>query len=277
MKKKLVFVMTADGESEGNRALAIHFASIKRYSHIFDEAMCVIHEFSNAYEGETSALADRFIDSSKAKETVVSVRKIKDEDVPLFTYESEVLYRDVLCGKENDDKVIFFAHAKGYKRYSDTTIDQNQLDAWNMALWFLSLEYYEHHLYNLENNVNACFSGTFYGQFSRERIIMYSGTFYWVIPNSIKSSLNEIEMPTNRWFAEMLPFKTEKNCYYFPNIVLYPINPYYHSTRVLNGLLSLVENDYPGCFSKYKEYVCYLNEMTGLDIKDCTLEIKDEC
>ena len=270
MKKKLVFVMTADGKSEGNRALAIHFASIKRYSHIFDEAMCVIHEFSSAYEGEASALSDRFINSSFANETTVVIRKIKDEDVPLFTYESEVLYRDVLCDKNNDGYLIFFAHAKGYTAYeSSDYIKPYQLDAWITCLWFAN-NHFDDFAYSwlTQKRECACFCGTLYlnvGVINNYRD-HYCGTFYWVNPSTFRTYFDHIEKPSNRWYAEMVPSKIPIGAIYFPtryNDIDISKDIYWCIKDTLYNLKGI---------DAYREYLAYLNEETGLDIIDCTIE-----
>ena len=51
MKKKLVFVMTADGKSEGNRALAIHFAS--KNGEIFSYLIYIVHSKKVIYTSYT--------------------------------------------------------------------------------------------------------------------------------------------------------------------------------------------------------------------------------
>ena len=101
----------------------------------------------------------------------------------------------------------------------------------------------------------------------------YNGSFYWIIPSTIKKYMQKDFINLNGLrLSEILPVYTEKFCKYFPLIQLYPTNYYLNSTKILSYLLNEINDDKCDSINKYRDYLEYLNEETGLDIIDCTIE-----
>lgn len=179
IKKRLVFYFYATPEWREERAIKIHLECLKRYAHVFDEALFIIS-------------LDYPEDKELIKDVEIGLISLGFKDIKFKIHknspycEAEVFHDEVVDNLDKLDGLTFFGHTKGVTNYNSHSKDS--IDNWIIGLYYLSLEFID------EVEQSLCFyENRFYGSFLSllNNHFYYDGAFFWInccaVANDIKN------------------------------------------------------------------------------------------
>ena len=210
--RRLIFHFYAMPDYEKNPAYKMHFACLKRYSHLFDSAKFFISVDDTSNRSLITSVAAKIVSCG-------FVENVEFVVVKNTIYREALTFKDEIADKMDElSGLTFFAHTKGVSNVSSPENDVDSVLKWIFGCYYLSLERIDdvHNQMQVYQPQNQRF---FYGSFLKEVLpeygggtkygAEYEGSFYWINGQPLYDYINEnnLPMPRNfgRFYAERFP------------------------------------------------------------------------
>lgn len=246
--KNIVFHFYAPEGFENNEAIKIHLACLKRYSHIFDNALFII---------SVNDINDTALIGAAEKAIIdCGFRNIKFKVSENDCYCEAVTFKKEIIDKLGSfDGITFFGHTKGVTNVVNPNMDKISVLKWVAGMYYLNLNFVE----EAESVLVKEFK---YSMFGAYKVVddkienanrrWYAGTFYWINTNRLANNMKQrgIQIPRlhDRGYAEFIAGELD-NLGSHGDVYLFPFD--YDTAGFLIDFLLLNDGNE---IAKYREY-----------------------
>lgn len=203
--RRLIFHFFVNANWKSNPIYAVHAYFLKKYSHIFDDAVFII-SVDDVNDRQLIEDAEKFLIECGFKSITFKV-----EENSRF-YEVETFNKYIVQHMDTLNGLTFFGHVKGITDYYNPNMDREAILLWVASLYYLGLEFYKEAEW-AAYTAQSCFFGgpmMLYDKNSDiylpKNLFMYSGSFYWINCKEVYKRFNgQFPDIINRYYVEHFP------------------------------------------------------------------------
>lgn len=200
LKKKLVFYLYYADSKNSEEFYNFHFSCLKKYCHIFDEAVFVISVDDVSDYHLIREAEDKILDIFKGTSVSFDIHK-NDKMHEVYAFEKYVI------NTKDKDGLVFFGHSKGFSNIKK--FDKEYIYKWIAGMYYFNLNFMDE-VENLLLETKSISYGSFLmhdelNETNKYRWF-YIGTFFWINLGKLENYIrqNNIELPLicDRAYAE---------------------------------------------------------------------------
>ena len=210
--RRLIFHFYAVKGFEDNPAYKMHFACLRKYSHVFDSAKFIISVDDVKDRELISQVASKIAACGFVENTEFVVRENG------IYREAETFKREIADNLDNLSGLTFFAHTKGVSNVVSRPEITHSILRWIFGCYYLSLTFLHDVHAQMQMYQHFC-QRFFYGPFLRsipqnnngapKYGAEYEGAFFWIncfaLSDYLKENGKEIPRDFGRFYAERFP------------------------------------------------------------------------